>query len=123
MLAMTGDNQIFGMKLRFKTVEPVKKIQKLCGKSALVRRTVMIHNSVLNPKDLQLVEKPNARSEEIGCPPGKSIHNFMKGCQCWMTHPSEFSLGLARRTYISVMLISAKSADMKRIGVSISMNL
>ena len=24
MLAMTGDNQIFGMKLRLKTVEPVR---------------------------------------------------------------------------------------------------
>ena len=29
MLATTGDNQIFGMDLILKTVEPVKMIQKL----------------------------------------------------------------------------------------------
>ena len=46
MLATTGNNQIFGMNLKLKMVMP--------------------QLTVWNPKDLHLVDTPNARSQILG---------------------------------------------------------
>ena len=59
---MMGDNQIFGTDPILKTVEPVKMIQKLLRSVRICQETVMFELTVWNPKDLHLVEKPNARS-------------------------------------------------------------
>ena len=37
--------------------------------------------TVWNPKDLDLVEEPNARSQSLGVHQEKSDHQFMEACQ------------------------------------------
>ena len=65
MLATTCDNQIFGTDPILKTVEPVKMIQKLLRWVRICQEKVMLQLTVWNPKDLHLVEKPNAMSQSV----------------------------------------------------------
>ena len=65
MMAATGDNQIFGTDPILTTVEPVKMIQKLLRRVKIYQETVMFQLTVWNPKDLHVVEKPNAMSQNL----------------------------------------------------------
>ena len=65
MLVTTGDRQVFGTNLILKIVDLVKMIQNLCMKSDFARRTVTIHDTALNTKDMHLSKQPDARMKRI----------------------------------------------------------
>ena len=61
-------------------------VRNSCDKSESARKTDMPQLTVWNPKDLHLVEKPNARSQSLGVHQDKSDHQFMDSCQYRHSH-------------------------------------
>ena len=78
---------------------------------------VLTHD--LEPKGPAFSGETQCNESELEFSSENSDHHYINGCQCRVAHPTEITLGFVRQTYISVMAISGKSADMNRNGASI----
>ena len=106
MLAVTGNNQIFGTDPILTTVEPVKMIQKLPRYARICQESGYDPTHCLEPEGPAFSGETQCKELKLGCPLENFDHHFMKDCQCRMTHPAEITLGFVRPTYISVVRIN-----------------